>query len=519
MYQLVLAILALAGVWEAYQHLLTPAGKEKLKGYLLQWFTVLFEEAQPILSAVEGELQPLVSAFVSAFNTYGPGIKSAVETPVSAFAQENFSLAEANLTTMGESTPDNAVDAAAKALAQAFGFGIASAGVTAAFEATFPKKLNTFNGAGPMLAQLAGFEEISSAIRRPLYENAFGKAAAYHYRSVFRPELPDEQDAVLWHARRLLTDDQLRTVFKYSGLKTEYEEPYVKSAFRAVQPRAIASAIADTPFPRAAMQDLLLFGGYRDADIALLLDVFETNSVKNVRQQYLSAIITAAERGTLTDADLESDLTDLNFSDQAKHFVRLTVAVRKLEMLLELYRKQVTIEYETGQLADADYIPTLEAAGIAAPDAQAHYGVDSARVRGKALAEAERATAAAARKLQAAEVREAEALYMTGQIDEAALVAALEFAGLPASLVAMLVAIYAARKTGSQQLVYGKLLYRPAAQVLREQVAALKEQVVKKLVDVATASAQLDAYGIPHANRDALLAEWFAQAAKTKLPL
>ena len=139
------------------------------------------------------------------------------------------------LTQNGESTPDNAVATATAAMGEAYGFGMASAATTAFFEACLPEKLNVLNGAGPLLAKMAGFDEIAAAVRDPLYHNAFGRALDYHFRSIFKPELPNEGDAVEWHSRGLLTDDQLRTIFNYSGLKTEYETPFITSAYRAVQ--------------------------------------------------------------------------------------------------------------------------------------------------------------------------------------------------------------------------------------------------------------------------------------------
>lgn len=519
MVALAYAIMALVAAWEAWQHLLTPAGKDKLKTYVLQFFTVLFEEAQPILAVVETELQPLVSAFVTAFQTYGPGIKQAMEKPVATFVQDEFNVAEADLLTLGESTPDNAVDTAAVAMAQAFGFGIASAGVTAAFEGVFPKKLNTFNGAGPMLAKMAGFDEISAAIRRPLYENAFGKAAEYHYRSIFRPELPDEFDAVLWHSRRLLTDDQLRRVFRYSGLKTEYETPYIRSAYRAVQPRAIASMIQDVVFPYDQMKDLLEFAGLRDVDVHTLLDLLEQNSTKNLRGKYVDALLHAAERGTMTLSDLDGHMNSLGFSAQAQNYVHLTVSIRKLDQLLEIYRKQVTLMYETGQLADADYVPTLEAAGIAAADAEAHYGVDSARLRGKVLLAEERAAAAGVRRLQAVAAKDAEEQFMTGRIDALALGIALTTAGVPPLMVPHLVAIFVARTGGNQVYLFGKLVERKDEALLREQVAAIEEQTIKKLITPAQALQALANLGIPQPNAEALVAKWAAQADKVILPI
>ena len=55
--------------------------------------------------------------------------------------------------------------------------------------------------------------------------------------------------------------------------------------------------------------------------------------------------------------------------------------------------------------------------------------------------------------------------------------------------------------------------------LMRESIAALKEQVVKKLITTTQARPQLESLGLPAANIEALLSEWDAQANKTILPI
>lgn len=499
--------------------LFDPKGKERIAHLIANITGGAISVAKPLVTDLSPGLVDVLSAVVNAVESVGPALTSKLDPLFSAISQQAFTKTSNLLEGEGESTPEKAVIAAAVALGNAFGQGAASAGVTSLFEAIFPEKLNTLNAAGPIFAEMAGFGEIAGTVRRPLYENAFGKSLEYHYRSIFRPELPDEFDAVLWHSRRLLTDDQLRRVFHYSGLKTEYETPYIRSAYRAVQPRAIASMIQDVVFPYDQMKDLLEFAGLRDVDVHTLLDLLEQNSTKNLRGKYVDALLHAAERGTMTLADLDGHMNSLGFSALAQTYVHLTVSIRKLDQLLEIYRKQVTLMYETGQLTDAEYVPTLEAAGIAAGDAEAHYGVDSARLRGKVLLAEERAAAGAARRLQAVEVKDAEEQFMTGQIDAVALGLALTAAGLSLTMVPHLVAIFAARKSGNQAYLFGKLVYRKDAALLREQVAAIEEQAIKKLISPAQALQALANLGIPGPNAEALVAKWAAQAEKVILPV
>ena len=78
----------------------------------------------------------------------------------------------------------------------------------------------------------------------------------------------------------------------------------------------------------------------------------------------------------MTPAELGQELTTLGYSSEAIDLIQLTVATRKLEQLADLYRKSISEAYKTGQITDAQYVPSLEAIGIGAADAQAHYAVD-----------------------------------------------------------------------------------------------------------------------------------------------
>jgi len=470
------------------------------------------ENAKPLLDELAPSLQSLASTVRDAFNTHGSGIVTTIGGDFQAVARTALQTQRGALASLGESTPDNALDAAAEAFTVAFGAGLTSAGVAALFESLFPEKLNTLNGVAPMLAKMAGFDEVAAEVIGPLYNAAFGKSLEYKYRSQFKPDYAKEPDAVRWHARRLLSDADLAEVFGVSGLKAKYETPFIASAYNPVSPRALATAFVDVNFPTAQVQAMMQFAGNRDADIAVMLEAFAERSTQNVRNQYLAALLTASEQGAMTQADLDSALTNLNFSDDAKGFVQLTVATKKLQQLDTLYRKSISEAYEYGLIADADYVPHLEAIGIAQADAEAHYAVDSIKKQGKAAIAAEKAAAQAEAKLERAGIASAVAQYRAGTLDDAGLALSLAAAGLSAPLIAYAVSIQSARRAGALRLVYGQLLAPAAAEVLRGQVAAIAEQVYKKLLDPAVAIGQLAQLGVPGPNREAIVAKAAAEA-------
>ena len=371
------------------------------------------------------------------------------------------------------------------------------------------------NGAAPAIGGMAGFAEVTGEVLRPLYHNAFGRSLEYKYRSQFKPEYPDEDDAVTWHARRLLTDAQLETVFGVSGLKAEYETPYVTSAYRPVPPFLLARAAEAGAIPVAQLTNALQFAGFRDADIAMLETAYAYLAILPYINQYITAAVRSTELGTMTPAELGQSLTQANIPQEAQTWIQLTVATRKLEQLAELYRKSISEGYRYGTITDAQYVPSLEAIDIGAADAQAHYAVDSIAKTGKAAVAAVKAAERLAAQRTRAEGKAAIQGFRSGTIDAVALEAALLAAGYDPVVAGFAVTYETLKQSGVEVYVYGVELPRSQALVLREQVSALGIQVRAQLVTPAAALAALAGYGVPAANAQALVADWAATHTPT----
>jgi hypothetical protein len=505
---------SLVGALVAWNTLLTPAGRSKAAQILFNIYAGVIDNIAPLFTLLGKELQPAEQTIVSAFQTYGGPIALDLNAPLAALARTTLTATTAAIATLPLSTPDNAIAGAAEAFAGAFGNGLSSAAVAALFESIFPEKLNTLNGLAPMIAKMAGFDEVAASVLEPLYKNAFGRSLEYLYRSQFKPELPSEDDAVLWHARGLLTDAQLQTLFNFSGLKSEYEAPFIASAYHAIQPRALASLLIDAPFPTAEVQSALTFFGLRPADASFMLGALEANSTRTVRLQYLSAAVRSTELGTMTPAELTDVLNDLNFSQDAQAWVQLTVATRKLEQLAELYRRSISEGYGYGTITDAQYVPMLEAIGIGDADAEAHYAVDSIKKIGKAAVAAERAAVKLATSQERAAQKAAVASFRTGTIDAAALTAALLAAQMDPTVAGFTLLIEQQRQLGPMVNIYGQLLTHGAAAALRLKVSALGKQTTAGLQTAAQALAILADNGVPAHIASILVAGWTA----TKTP-
>lgn len=509
---------AITAILTFLSSLFTKDGLKAIGHFVANQLQAVVVGAEEILTAAQPYLQPIEQAFVSAFKQYGIPIVTDIQAALADVIQPVLSVSETALTNHGPSTPANSDTVAADALVDAFGFGLASAGVTALFEAAFPEKLNTLNGVGPMLAQLAGFKEVSEHVRNPLYRAAFGRSLEYKYNSTFKPDFLDAREAARLFARGLITQDQLTEALTYTALKTEYNTAISQAGYNPVSPRALASAFVDVNFPETQVMEMMQFAGNRPQDITVMVEAFKERSSQNVRQEYLSALVAATEQGDMTTDQLNSALQNLNFSTDAIGLVQLTVATKRLQQLTTLYRKSISEGYKYGSVTDADYVTQLEAIGINSADAQAHYAVDSIAKHGRDAQAAARAEATAEAKQQRAAVAAAQAQFRAGSIDAVALGAELAAAGLPAALVVYAVAVATARQNGAQRLVYGQLLAPADAEVLRGQVAAIGEQVYKKLLAPADAIAQLANLKVPGNIREAIVAKYAAEAGLPILP-
>jgi hypothetical protein len=476
-----------------------------IKGAIIAW--------SPIVNALEGQITPIVATVVDAMEKQGPGLAKAVRVPFSSVVLQFFRDSGTALRTrkahLNASTRRDA-------MGDAFGAGIASHTVAMAFEAIFPEKLNSFDAIAPILSEMAGYGEVAKAIREPLYENAFGQALKYYYKSQFKPEFADEGDAVQWRSRRLLSEADLRGVFKYSGLKAKYEGACEQRLSRdsAARPGLANSGrgFSDRRHDRA-----LQFAGIRDQDIARLLPLLEENSVRtfavSISRRYSRRRIRSDRRSDARQSPGFAKLLDqgqeLRPPDRGGEAPRTLRAVPQISDAL----------YETNQLDDSQYVPALQAIGINDADANAHFAIDSARKKGRELLKEERDLARQQGRQTALAVQTARTEYLSGSLDDVAFSAAITTSGLPADLIPGTIALGVAQKSARRVEKYGLLLDRDKAQILTEKVAALKEQVVKKLTPIDAASQTLDSFGIPPANRNALLSDWSAQALKTVLPV
>lgn len=511
LYEIVKITAAVTAIVALVDILFDPRGAQRVGNLLANIVSGASKVSKPLVTALAPELQGVVATFVAAFQSVGPDLSTAVAGPLGALAAQNFSEATTNLTAAGPSTPDNAIAQAGAAFRQAFGFGMGASATAAAFESVFPEKLNVLNGVAPALGGMAGFEEVSGAVLEPLYENAFGKSLQYYYRGLFKPELPDETDAVLWHARQLISDDQLRTIFNYSGLKSEYEDAFVKSAFHGISPFVMIRLLEFPVFTDAQTRDELTFSGLRPQSQENMIAAGKYLAADPFRKQTQAAYETMYEEGLLSDVQLSTNIDSTRHTNDIDQLMVLRAQVLKVVK----FTKEYVTSYVDLAIAGLIDIPTFQADMASLgyqPDA---INARSAVIEARMAATNRRVELAAERRLEAQTTaalrRTALENFRSGAIDAAGYTAALLATGMTAVQAAAFADLAALQKQGNTRFLYGLQVQPEAAQLLRERVAALTDQRKKLLIDDAQFLAQLANLGIPGEVQNALLAAAAAQ--------
>lgn len=453
--------------------------------------------------AVEASVRSVVA------NIVGP-LAADAATYWIALLTKVFTSYDANLKANATTDPAGVIALAVAALDEAGTLGLGSRIATMAFEAVIPKRFNVFNWLGPMLANFSGFDEIIRLWRTPQLQAAIGNLARYNANQQFLTVAPTAQEARMLLARRLIAQVDATKLEQWGGTMAAYQAAQEQANYRPVQPFLLTRMAEAGAISAADLTALFQFSGFRDADITRLEAGFVALALVPYQQQYLVASVRSTELGTMTPQELAQVMTDINLTQDQQAIVQLTVATRKLEQLAELYRKSISEGYGYGTITDAQYVPMLEAIGIGAADAEAHYAVDSVKKIGKAVVVAERAAIRLATQQARAAQKAAIGRFRTGTIDAVELEAALLAAQMDPAVASFTVLIEEQRQLGPMTFVYGVELPRRGALILREKVTALGAQVKAQLVAPADALTTLASLGVPDANAKALVADWAA---------
>jgi hypothetical protein len=497
--------------------LFTSEGWKKLEILLGNVVRGAVRAAAPLATELLNDAKPAITAIVGIAETAAADIKADIEGAARAAADASFNSLKDELYKNSNVQPEQWPEIAATAFGDAAAWGLTSAAVTGIFESMFPEKLNSLNILGPMFAGMAGFHEITNAFMRPILGAAIARPAQYDANAQFRSLKPSLGQAMQMYSRRKIQLADAELLQSYAGLDLAWETGINALAFRPISPRALATAIVDTPFPTDTLRAVLQDNGLSDANVQFMLDVLLYNSTKNVRQTYVSALQTCYQHGAMSDQELSDSLNALGWSTDAVNFVIQTAALHRRVTLAQKVEAQIVPLVAAGNITDVQGLQQLEAAGI--QEWYADLEITLATTKATILA-AKLEASAAHRKVvaeQRAGVKAAIAQFEDGVFDAAGLAAALVLIGTDPVVVAATVATEEARLAGRQKILYGQTLTAQQARVLSDTVNAIITQMKKELIDPATAYAQLKALGLDDPELNAIFARAAASiAALTK---
>jgi hypothetical protein len=176
------------------------------------------------------------------------------------------------------------------------------------------KHLNYF---AALFALGAGYDEVAKELVEALVDPLIKTPAKYYYRGQYKAEYPNESNAVDWHSRRLDKGWTLQEIFKYSGLKTKYEQAYVDAAYRPVSPFMISAGFTNQEVPVDVLTNAFQFMGLLDQDIQLAINSVQVRATQAVRQAYVQEAITGYADGVVSDQELQQMFTDAGWAKTA----------------------------------------------------------------------------------------------------------------------------------------------------------------------------------------------------------
>lgn len=452
-------------------------------------------------------------AIAAGVQTILEGAFAVVQKIAGPFLKGMLLAHENEITTLINVQPGQEVAAAASLLNEASVFGLGAHFAAIAGEHLFPTKQVGWPQLAATLALFSGYDELIKGILGTEVAAHLTTPHRYFINAGARSLQPTAQQAHQLWARRLLDNADRDQLEAWGGLSTTFLPALRAGAYRPVSARALATLTADTPFPTDEMRQILEDNSLSPDHVNFMLTLLEYQSTKTLRNSYIAELETAYKDGIVSDAELRDVLGGVGWSDTAVALVQSKVALQKRTVIAKEIEKLVTLEVAQGYMTTDVGLQTLEGVGV-----QDWYGnliVNLAAER--AAISAAKKEAAAEAKIELARQRNltktAVAEYQRGVIDTGALTAALLALGLDPTLVASIVAVQDATRTGRLRLVFGQLLSPEDAKILTERVAAIEQQFKRELLTLDQAKAQLAGLNVDTPEIDALVARWAAALA------
>jgi len=514
MWELVPAIATLVACLAAYLTLIGPEGRERFGNFLKNKIHGLFVVAAGLFTELGPELDPLIKAATGAVNRYGPDLHDNLKPFFEAIARTAFTNVTDPVLAKSPAPPAEWVTAASDAMATAFGAGFASFGVTAAFESIFPEKLNVLNGAGPMLATLAGFAEVTGAALGPILHAAIATPATYDANNKLRPNLPDAGRALELLVRRLIDVGDADELLGFAGLPTKWIPAMKLASYRPIRPQILARLIGDQPPDKAKLTEVMRFIGMRDKDIETTIEAFEAAAEKPYRTAYLNAVIESASAGFRTDIEVNDAISQLDLTDTIRNLVLEHISENRHRNLVKGAIAEYLSAVKGGTMTLVEYQDNLIGLGLRQEEITVHVNTASTYIQNTELRAQARLDAKIAAETRASTTAAAVENFRHGNIDQPGLLAAFLAAGYDGAVAAALTAANAAKTQPTVRP--GTILSQKAQQQAdqKAQIKAAMEEYKKGFLDDPTLLNVLAANGVTPAEANSTLAYLIALRTK-----
>jgi len=359
-------------------------------------------------------------------------------------------------------------------------------------------------GAAEQMAHIAevvtgilGFDELKEVQIGPLVKHGIAKVADMQARATFAQELPGSSALASMSARGILDQGKAAYWMLFNGTGPEVQGPTFQAAYHGLQARMMVRAWESGLFSQGDLADELTFSGMRPASQKRMLLLAPWLATASERKQLESALENAYVNGLLGDAELNQQLAQLDQETDRNALVMARVQLQKRIAFAKELERSYSQQFTIGLLAEAQYRGLLAGLGLQDDWINAKVAADTAHMAATAYRKELAAELALERATAAEERKAALKNFTSGNIDQAALLAALLLTGLNAAQAAAWVDLAQLQKAGGLRWTFGVQLAPSAAALLRSRVTALSDQRKRQQITDPQFVASLQALGIP----------------------
>ncbi len=490
---------AFAGAGGQWIRLLPAVWRVLLPALRVSWpvlSVALYEEVKehypPLAALFDGGGQVLAQGFATALNALHKPMEAVVEGSALAILRG----LEDELFQFGQTNPENVDQAAARLLAIAGGFGMASHLVAISSEKIMGSKHLGFPQLAAYLADAASFGSIARNTVGAQVEAALHAPARRRALAQFRSELPDAASLTESFFARVIDEETFRQWFREHGWDDQAIANHQVSVYRKATAREMALVFEDGEVDEDWALGMLQRHGFNDDDSHRLVKGVITRGTKTLRQEFITAVLANADEGIYAADQAATYLRGIGVAEPAITSHLTAVAHKRLHREVTERTAALISAHTMGTTTDEELDAALSALGMD-DRARAHH-LTVARIRrgAKVFTSAQSKDQAAENRARKEATDAALDAFRRFVIDEGGLHETLTALGVDPKEVDSLVQLAAVRRTPAPRLAEvlapGAVLAQDQA-LERKRVLALQHD---KIITQAEAQAQLVALGL-----------------------